>query len=99
MSVQYLKVGQTLLLGLALVGSFLPLQGQFVLAANFNSTYKYDLYPNRGTDSGVCLTVRPMVDFRQELFSPKDKDGNGNGDDDDAIKDIFGDSVEGLILS
>ena len=57
-----------------MVGSFLPLQGQFVLAANFNSTYKYDLYPNRGTDSGVCLTVRPMVDFRQELFSPKDKD-------------------------
>ena len=33
----------------------------FILAAKFNDTYNFEMYPDIGTDHGICKTIRPMV--------------------------------------
>lgn len=48
-------------------------KGRFILAAKFNSTYNYELYPDVGTDIGICKTVKPMVDFNPSLPTPREK--------------------------
>ena len=54
--------------------SVLYTQGHFILGAEFNQTYSYNLYPDIGTESGVCKTIRPMVDFHPGLTSNKERD-------------------------
>ena len=49
-------------------------KGHFILGAEFNETSNYEMYPDVGTETGVCKTIRPMVDFNPELPSLKDKD-------------------------
>ena len=49
-------------------------RGHFILGAEFNDTNTYDMYPDVGTDSGVCKTITPMVNFNPALPTPKDQD-------------------------
>ena len=37
------------------------LQGHFILDASFNDNNNFELYPNIGTEVGVCKTINPMV--------------------------------------
>ena len=57
MSAQYLKVPE------GNYCSFLSsqLQGHFILDASFNDNNNFELYPNIGTEVGVCKTINPMV--------------------------------------
>ena len=32
------------------------------------------MFPDVGTDSGVCKTIKPMVDFNPSLLTQKEKD-------------------------
>ena len=43
--------------------SMILIKGQFILAGLFNDSYNYELYPDIGTDMGLCKTIRPMVSF------------------------------------
>ena len=40
----------------------------FILAAKFNDTYSFDMYPNVGTDYGICKTIKPMVSLYSVSF-------------------------------
>ena len=41
--------------------SVLYMKGHFILGADFNGSSVFDLYPNIGTESGECKTIKPMV--------------------------------------
>ena len=45
------------------------IQGHFILDASFNDINNFDLYPNIGTEVGVCKTINPMVRALQSTVS------------------------------
>ena len=49
-------------------------KGHFILGAEFNETYNFEMYPDVSTEAGVCKTIKPMVDFNPALSTPKDRD-------------------------
>ena len=42
-------------------------KGHFILGAEFNGTSIFDLFPDIGTETGICKTIRPSVDFQPGL--------------------------------
>ena len=48
------------------------IQGHFILDASFNDINNFDLYPNIGTEVGVCKTINPMV--RAQYIRPNISD-------------------------
>ena len=36
-------------------------KGHFIIGAEFNETSYFEYYPDVGTSSGVCKTIKPMV--------------------------------------
>ena len=42
-------------------------KGHFILGAEFNRTSIFDLFPDIGTETGICKTIRPSVDFQPGL--------------------------------
>ena len=49
-------------------------KGHFILGAEANGTALYDLYPDVGTDQGICKTIKPSVDFHAELTDQRARD-------------------------
>ena len=43
-------------------------KGHFILGAEFNETSVHDLYPDIGTDTGVCKTIKPSVRSKYDLI-------------------------------
>ena len=58
MSIQYRKVNPVYNI---LIPSCILYQGHFILAASFNESYNFGLFPGIGTDMGLCKTIKPMV--------------------------------------
>ena len=48
--------------------SVLYMKGHFILGADFNGSSVFDLYPNIGTESGECKTIKPMVSNQMLLI-------------------------------
>ena len=49
-------------------------KGHFILGAEANGTSIFDLYPDIGTETGICKTIRPSVDFQPGLTDAEARD-------------------------
>ena len=49
-------------------------RGHFIIGAEFNGNYNYELFPDVPTETGVCKTIKPMVDFNLNLRSQTERD-------------------------
>ena len=43
------------------------------VGADFNGVTNYELFPDVGTETGVCKTIKPIVDFNSKLTDPAAK--------------------------
>ena len=44
------------------------------VGADFNGVTNYELFPDVGTETGVCKTIKPIVDFNSKLTDSAAKD-------------------------
>jgi len=47
--------------------SVLYTRGHFILGAEFNKISNFELFPDVGTETGFCKTIKPIVDFNPKL--------------------------------